>query len=391
VRVRLKPLSQQTLVITGATSGHGLATALRAARAGAAVLLAARDEGELASVKARILNEGGRAETVVADVSQEADVQRIVEAAETHFGGFDTWVNNAGVGIYGALEDTLIDDHRKVFETNYWGVVHGSLQAVKHLRSREGGGALINVGSVNGDMPTPLLGPYNASKHAVKGFTNSLRLELRRAGAPVSVTLIKPAAIGTPFPEHGRNLTGARARLPQPIYSPELVADAILYAAQHPRRAITVGGAGRLQVAAFTLAPALFDRLAPKMDSQLVDEEVPVGFHEGTLWEPAGDTPSREGRQKGRRYSLYTTAQTHPAATAAAVAAVGLGLAALLARKPARAMAGLAAARIAAGMAHRRPRHRLHRLRRELEAGVEQGAAAAARAGDRARRALKRA
>lgn len=387
MRIRLKPLSRQTLIITGATSGHGLATALRAARAGAAVLLVARDEGELASVKARILNEGGRAETVVADVADEADIRRVVEVAETRFGGFDTWVNNAGVGIYGALEDTPLADHRKIFETNYWGVVHGSLQAVKHLRDREGGGALINIGSVNGDMPTPLLGAYSASKHAVKGFTNSLRLELRRAGAPVSVTLIKPAAIGTPFPDHGRNLTGARARLPTPIYSPELVADAILHAAQHPRRAITVGGAGRLQVAAFTLAPALFDRLAPGMDRQLVDEEVPVSFQEGTLWSPAGDTPSRQGRQKGRRYSLYTTAQTHPVATAVAVAAAGLGLAAWLARKPATT----AAARAAVWMRPRHRLHRLHRLRHEMEAGVEQGGATAARLGDRARRALKRA
>lgn len=351
---KLKQLSQQTIVITGATSGHGLATALRAAEARANVVLVARDENELGEVRERITAKGGSAEIVPADVSREEDIARVVETAIQRFGGFDTWVNNAGVGVYGDLVDTPIDDHRQVFETNYWGLVYGSLAAVRYLRERGDGGALINVGSINGDIASPLLGAYNASKHAVKGFTSSLRIELMRDGAPVSVTLIKPAAIGTPFPQRGRNISGARARLPQPVYSPELVADAILFAAQHPRRAITVGGVGRLQVAASTLTPGLFDQLASRMSPQLVEKDKPVGFVDGTLWEPDGETPAREGRQKGRRFSLYTAYQTNPVASAATVAGVGIIAAGWLLRRPAR-LAWTIASSGAANRAFRSP------------------------------------
>src|SRR5690606_10484004 len=110
-----------------------------------------------------------------------------------------TWVNDAGVSIYARLEDTPDEDHQRMFQTNYWGVVFGSLEALKHLKRN--GGALINIGSVTSDVPTPLLSAYTASKHAVKGFTDSLRLELLHEDAPVSVTLIKPSGIHTPFSE----------------------------------------------------------------------------------------------------------------------------------------------------------------------------------------------
>lgn len=381
MRPRLKPLAEQTFVITGATSGHGLATALRAAAKGASVLLVARDEDALRQVAERITAAGGEADWIVADVGVEADVERVFDQAMRRFGGFTTWVNNAGVGIYGELMQTPTEDHHRLFETNYWGVVYGSLAAVRHLRTRPDGGALINVGSVNGDMPTPLLGAYNASKHAVKGFTDSLRLELIGEGAPVSVTLIKPSAIGTPFPRHGRNFTGHQARLPQPVYSPELVADGILFAAQHPRRALTIGGAGRLQVAAATLMPSLFDQMASRMGPTLADPNKPVDFVEGSLDEPGGDEPDREGRMKGRRYSLYTAYKINPATSAVVMAAGGLLIGGWLLRRSGRAAPLLALAapqgrrigrqlgrQVRAGLSRSsdladQARHRLDRLR----------------------------
>lgn len=347
-RARLKPLSDQVIVITGASSGHGLTTARRAAKAGAKVVLVARDEAALNRVAEDIRAAGGVAEVVAADVGEAEDVERVVRLATDVFGGFDTWVNNAGSGVYATLLDLPIEDHRKVFETNYWGLVHGSLAAVRHFRNRPHGGALINVGSINGDMPSPLLGAYNASKHAVKGFTDSLRIELIREGAPVAVTLIKPSAIGTPFPRHGRNLTGQRARLPQPIYSPELVADAILYAAQRPVRALTVGGMGRLQVAAANLTPGLFDLAASRMGPTLIDYDTPAPFEDGSLYEPQGDDGDEQGRQKGRRVSLYTAAKLNPGVTAVAAVLVGAGLAAWVLRRPARALAAAAIAGAAA-------------------------------------------
>lgn len=335
MKPQLKPLSEQTLVITGATSGHGLATARKAAGEGAKVILVARDDDALRLVRDDLRAQGGVAEYVVADVGDKAAIQAVADFAVDRFGGFDTWINNAGIGVYGEALDVPTEDHEKVFQTNYWGVVHGSLAAIRHLKDRPGGGALINVGSVNSDMASGLLSAYNASKHAVKGFTDSLRIEMMQQDAPVSITLIKPSAIGTPFPEHGRNITGSKAVLPKPIYSPELVADAILFAARTPRRAITVGASGRFQVFGATVFPSLFDQLASRMMGTLVDKDRPVGRVEGNLYEPQGDDGRAEGEQKGRGFSLYTASRIRPGATSAvAIVATGAALAALLALKP---------------------------------------------------------
>ncbi|MBN9466017.1 SDR family oxidoreductase [Brevundimonas sp.] len=326
----LKPLSEQTLVITGATSGHGLATARAAAAAGANVVLVARDKMALNQISEELRAAGGTADVFVADVGDEAQVEAAAAFAVDRFGGFDTWVNNAGIGLYGEALEVPTADHQRIFQTNYWGVVFGSLAAIRHLQAR-GGGTLINVGSVNSDMPSALLGSYNASKHAVKGFTDSLRIEMIQKGEPISVTLIKPSAIGTPFPEHGRNVTGFEAKLPRPIYAPEVVADAILFAAQHRRRAITVGAAGRFQVFGATVFPGLFDRIASRMSDSLIDRDRPTGLVEGNLYAPQGDNGRADGDQKGRGFSLYTSAVKRPGVSLLGAAAViGAGVAGVI-------------------------------------------------------------
>lgn len=322
---KLKPLSEQVIVVTGATSGHGLCTAQMAAAEGACVMLAARDEEALNRVVTEIRQKGGTAHCVATDVSRPQDVERLAEATIDRFGGFDSWVNNAGSGIYGELADLALEDHRQVFETNYWGVVHGSITALRHLKNRPGGGALINVGSINSDMPGPILGAYNASKHAVKGFTDSLRIEVLKNRDPVSVTLIKPSAIGTPFPQHARNVTGNSGQLPPPIYAPEVVARAILDAAQHRRRSVTVGGAGKLQVLGATMLPNLFDRLATTMAAVLTDRERPIANKAGNLYAPQGQDGQTEGRQHGRQFSTFTAAARHPFAVAGVAAALAAG------------------------------------------------------------------
>lgn len=329
MRAQLKPLSRQTIVLTGASSGHGLAAAQRAAATGARVLLVARNAEALDRIVTDIRGKGGTAEFFAADVGREEEVDAAADFAVATFGGFDTWVNNAGTGIYAEALETPTADHRRLFDTNYFGVVHGSLAAVRHLREKPEGGALINVGSIQSDMPAPVLSSYTASKHAVKGFTDSLRIELIAAGSPVSVTLIKPSAIATPFPQHGRNLTGYKARLPEPLYAPELVAHAILDAAQHPRRGVTVGGAGKLQVLGANLAPGLFDRLASSMGDALVDKSQPVPVQEGSLYVPQPQEARVAGEQSGRGVSAFTLARTSPLTTIAAIGmvtiAAGLG------------------------------------------------------------------
>lgn len=306
--IKLKPLSQQVMVITGGTSGHGLCTAKMAASQGAKLMLAARDEEALRQVCEEIEAAGGTAEYTVTDVGQEEDVERLAARTIERFGGFDTWVNNAGIGVYAEVLDLSIDAHRRVFDTNYWGVVHGSIAAARHLKDKPGGGALINVGSINSDMGGPILASYNASKHAVKGFTDSFRIELQHHEEPVSVTLIKPSAIGTPFPDHARNTTGFQARLPSPIYAPDVVARAILDAAQHPRRSVTVGAGGKLQVLGATMFPKLFDRIAATMADKLLDRDTPVPKQAGNLFNPQGNDGHVEGHQHGRHFSVFTTA-----------------------------------------------------------------------------------
>src|SRR5512145_1995293 len=226
-----KKLSDQVIVITGASSGIGLVTARMAAKRGARVVLNARNEEALRAVTDEINSNGGNACYVVGDVGQFEDVQNIANEAIRRFGGFDTWVNNAGVSIYGRVLDQSLDDQRQLFETNYWGVVHGSIVACSHLRKR--GGALINIGSVLSDIAIPIQGTYCATKHAVKGYTDALRVELEEEDAPISVTLIKPSAIDTPYVHHAKNLMAVEPQNPAPVYAPEVVANAILRAAEH--------------------------------------------------------------------------------------------------------------------------------------------------------------
>lgn len=321
--MKLKPLHEQVVVITGATSGHGLCTAQMAADSGAKVMLAARDEDALKQVCADIRRTGGVAEYVVTDVAKEEDVQRLADETIKRFGGFDTWVNNAGIGVYAQVLDLEMEDHRKVFDTNYWGTVYGSTIAARHLKEKPDGGVLINVGSINSDLPGPILASYNASKHAVKGFTDSFRIELQMNDEPVSVTLIQPSAIGTPFPQHARNTTGYQARLPKPIYAPDVVARAILDAAQHQRRDVVVGGAGKFQIFGSLAFPHLFDKIAATMAGQLIDRTRPVPERQGNLHAPQGDDGDVEGRQHGRHFSATTAAGRHVWAILGTLTALG--------------------------------------------------------------------
>ena len=326
MKVELKRLDQQVIVITGASSGIGLATARRAARKGARLILAARNGDALGHLADEIRHDGGSAVPVEADVGSEEDIRRIADVARREFGGFDTWINNAGASVYGQCLEVSIEDMRRVFETNFWGVVYGSRVACAHLR--QSGGALINIGSEVSDKAVPLQGIYSASKHAVKGWTDALRMELEYEGAPVSVTLIKPGPIDTPYTEHAKNYLPDQPKHAPPVYTPESVAEAILYAATTPVRDLFVGGGAKLV--------SSMDKWAPRMTDRFVERMLISGTHSGqpregkdALHEP-GEGLRERGNYPGMvRNSIYTRASIHPVLTGVAAVGAGLLLAAL--------------------------------------------------------------
>jgi NADP-dependent 3-hydroxy acid dehydrogenase YdfG len=320
--VDLKPLEDQVIVITGASSGIGLTTARMATDCGVrGLILISRSDDALHQLAEEINESDGPTQAIAlaCDVADNSALERATTVAVERFGGFDTWINNAGVSIYGRLRDVSEQDHRRLFETNFWGLVNGSQIAVEHLKNR--GGSLINIGSTLSDRSIPIQGMYAASKHAVKGYTDALRMEIEEEELPISVTLIKPAAIDTPYTINAKNYMDDAPKNPPPVYAPELVAETILYAAENPVRDLFVGGGGK----AFSLA----EKYAPRLTDHLMENVTIAQMHSG---KPRYDhdslyTPSENLRQYGdyegvvRQNSAYTTAVTNPAATSLAVLA----------------------------------------------------------------------
>jgi NAD(P)-dependent dehydrogenase (short-subunit alcohol dehydrogenase family) len=321
MRPRLKRVEDQVIVITGASSGIGLVTAKMAAARGARVVLAARNETDLRREVEGIRRNGGRAIFVSADVALPEEADRIAGEAIREFGRIDTWVNNAAVAVYGRLMDLPIPDMRRQFDVNYWGQVYGSRAAVPHLR-REGG-ALINVASALADRAIPLQGNYSAAKHALKAFTDSLRMELEESGAPISVTLIKPGSIDTPLFDKARTLLGVEPQPVPPVYAPELVARTILVCAERPVRDVVVSGMGKVLSLAGTMAPRLTDRFMERstFQSQKTDQLVAAGRPDNLFAPVEHDGGERGKNWTGRVHarSLQTAAALHPGMAAAAV------------------------------------------------------------------------
>lgn len=325
MNVTLQPIDEQVIVITGASSGIGLVTAREAARRGARVVLAARNESDLRRAVDSIRAAGGRAVYQVADVADPGQVRAIADLAIREFGQIDSWVNNAAVAVYGRIMEVELADMRRQFDVIYWGQVYGSRVAVEHLRAR--GGALINVASALADRAIPLQGNYCAAKHALKAFTDALRMELEEEGAPISVTLVKPGSIDTPLFDKSKTYLGVEPQPVPPVYAPEIVADAILHCAMHPTRDIITGGMGKMLELANDF-PRLADRYMEKttFDSQKTDQ--PAGDRPNNLYEPVADDGGERGRNwsgRTKSTSLYTKAALHPGMTAMA-AALGVGL-----------------------------------------------------------------
>ena len=254
-----RPLGEQVVVITGASSGIGRETAELLASRGAAVVVAARNEDALNTLVTQIGASGGRAEAVVADVADPEQVERIGERAVARFGRIDSWVNNAAVSIYATVEQLEPAEMRRLIEVNLLGVMYGSRVALR-LMKPQGSGTIINVGSALSDRAVPLQSAYSAAKHGIAGFSEALRLELERDDSGIGVVLIQPSSINTPFFSWARSKVGSQPQPIPPVYEPSVVAEAIAHAAEHGGRSIVVGGAGKLLTLGQWLSPSLVDR-----------------------------------------------------------------------------------------------------------------------------------
>ena len=293
------------VVVTGASSGIGKATAIAFSERGASIVVTARREDALADTARECERRGAQALTVPADVADETAVENVADRAIVRFGRIDIWVNNAGSGVYGRFEEVPAEAWRRAIDTNLFGYVHGARAAVAQFR-RQGHGVLINVSSIHGSGGAPFASAYVASKFAVRGLSESLRQELRRE-RDIHVCSVLPASIDTPFFQHAANYTGRKVKALRPVVAPERVAGAIVRLGERPRREVVVGLAGRQLKATRMLAPWLYERLNATLieKDQLTDDPAPPSG--GNLFEPMpSGTDTRGGwqRQRGGRLVL---------------------------------------------------------------------------------------
>jgi NAD(P)-dependent dehydrogenase (short-subunit alcohol dehydrogenase family) len=311
-------LKNSVVVITGASSGIGRATALLLAEKGANVIAAARNKEALQSLVDEAGDAGGAITAYPLDVTDEPAVRRMARSTFDRFGRIDVWVNNAAVMMFGPFEEAPSESFRRVIETNLFGYVNGA-RAVVPLFREQGEGILINVSSVAGRIGMPFTCAYDMSKSAIDALTACLRQEL--LDTRIKVCRIEPASIDTPLFQHGANYMGKAVKPVSPVYPPEIVARAIASCIERPRRTVIAGNIVRVPVLMRIVAPGFYERAATRSvkRSQYLREQATPG--EGNLFGPMPGWESASGGWRGstRRRPL-------------AIAAGGAGLLAFVVR-----------------------------------------------------------
>lgn len=327
----------RVIVITGASAGVGRAAAREFARRwagknghdGARLALIARGTEGLEAARREVEELGCKALALPLDVADAAAVEAAAERVERELGPIDVWVNDAMVSVFAPVWEISAEEYRRVTEVTYLGYVHGTLAALKRMRARDRG-VIVQVSSALAYRSIPLQSAYCAAKHAIKGFSESLRTELLHERSGVRVTLVNLPAVNTP------QFDWVRSRLPRhpqpvpPIYQPEVPARAIVYAASHPRKRINVGFPTLKAILGEKLAPRFADRYLARtgFQSQQTDA-LPNPPRLDNLWNPVGGDAGAHGSfdRRARKHSAQLWVTTHRGSAALVVGALAAGLA----------------------------------------------------------------
>ncbi|MFE1791738.1 SDR family oxidoreductase [Streptomyces sp. NPDC059525] len=286
---------RQTVVVTGASAGVGRATARAFAARGARVALIARGRAGLEAAANEVAQAGGTPLVLPADVSDAAQVAAAADRVEAVFGPVDVWVNAAFATVFAPFEEIRPEEYRRVTEVTYLGYVHGTRAALDRMLPRDSG-TIVQVGSVLAERSIPLQSAYCGAKHAVRGFTSSVRTELMHRGSRVKITVVQLPAVNTPQFAWGLSRLPHRPQPVPPIYQPEVAARTIVHAAGHPgRRVYCVGGRAFATVVANRLVPGLLDRyLARTGFSSQQTSEPDRGQRPHNLWNPLDGDGGRD-------------------------------------------------------------------------------------------------
>jgi NAD(P)-dependent dehydrogenase (short-subunit alcohol dehydrogenase family) len=326
---RRKSATAQVVVITGASAGVGRATARAFAARGASIGLLARGAEGLEGARRDVVQAGGEAMTVPTDVADADQVKAAAAAVEEQLGPIDVWVNNAMTSVFARFWEIDPEEYRRATEVTYLGTVHGTLAALERMRPRDRG-TIVQVGSALAYRGIPLQSAYCGAKHAIEGFTGSLRCELLHDRSGVHLTMVQMPALNTP------QFSLVRTRLPRhpqpvpPIYQPEVAAEAIVWAAQHRRRELWVGKSTPVVIAGNRLAPWAGDRYLARtgFDSQQTNTPVDGAARPDNLFEPVPGDHGAHGifdeRAAGSSLELWTTTRKRALLAGLAIAGAAL-------------------------------------------------------------------